>query len=85
MSLLAIAVALAVLPADAPKTRTEAIERLGPPAMRETRAGGERLRWIQVEDSLLAGLRVTTVTVDGQGRVTSLKRRWAASPSRAAP
>lgn len=62
-------------PADTPANRTEALSRYGAPAARAaTSAGGERLRWVKAEESILSGLYVTTIEVDRDGKVVRLER-----------
>lgn len=68
--------AVAAVAASDPANRDEALARYGAPAARvATPNGGERLRWVKAEESVLAGLYVTTVEVDRQGKVMRLDRR----------
>ena len=85
MSLLVLAVSLATAPIDDLKTRAQAIERLGQPVVRQAAGRGERMRWVQLEESLLAGMHVVTVTVDAKGQVTRIERRWTTAPGGATP
>lgn len=68
-----------------PADRNAALALYGAPAARApTASGGERLRWVKAEESLLAGLYVTTVEVDREGKVVRAERSVLRGPGRAA-
>lgn len=70
---------------ERPVDRQEALARYGAPAARTpTSGGGERLRWVRPEESLLAGLYVTTVEVDRDGKVLRVDQGVLRGPGRAA-
>lgn len=77
--------AVAALAATEPATKDEALARFGEPAARiATPDGGERLRWVKAEESVQAGLFVTTVEVDRQGKILRLDRKTVRGPGRTA-
>ena len=75
LALLSAATLAANGPADTPTNRAEALTRYGAPAARAPIGdGGERLRWVKAEESILSGLYVTTIEVDRDGKVVRLER-----------
>ena len=58
------------------QTSAEAVERLGSPTLRQPlKGGGERLRWIKLDNSLRATMDVTTIDVDARGAVVATSHR----------
>lgn len=88
LALLAAAAFAGGAPAEQPSrpaNLNEALVRYGAPAARTpTASGGERLRWVRAEESILAGLYVTTVEVDRDGKVLRADRSVLHGPGRAA-
>lgn len=59
-----------------PKSAEEAIKRYGRPTVRHAlAAGGERLRWIALRETILASMDVRTVETDVSGRVVRASER----------
>lgn len=88
-ALLAAATLASATPPDPsahrPADRRQAMALYGAPAARTPTAnGGERLRWVRAEESVLAGLYVTTVEVDRDGKVLRVDRSVLRGPGRAA-
>ena len=61
---------------SSPKSAEEAIQRYGRPTVRHSlAAGGERLRWISLRETILASMDVRTVETDAAGRVVRASER----------
>jgi hypothetical protein len=68
------------------KTRDEALRIFGHPSMRQPLAdGGERLRWIKADQSLLARLDVVTIDINGGGDVQRVRKETMRSLDRSQP
>lgn len=72
----AIVNAMASEPTRPIQTAIEALAQFGAPTLRHPlKGGGERLRWIELDDSVRATMDVTTVDVDAGGKVFATSRR----------
>lgn len=58
------------------QTSAQALAQFGTPTLRQPlRGGGERLRWIKLDNSVRATMDVTTVDVDAHGAVVATTHR----------
>jgi hypothetical protein len=66
---------------NAPRTAQQAIQKLGQPSARlPLPDGGQRLRWVSLDASPSAVLRITTLEFDAAGKLTSSDSRRLISP-----